>query len=86
MSNRGVYQHENAYTSMLYYAGGQLLVIAEVAGEERSFENGPPWLLTPEHVGSFESCGLEVQGKVIEEGLLKEGDDIIVTTFARAGT
>lgn len=46
---------------------GNLLVIAEVGVEERSFENGPPWLLTSEHIDSFISCGLKVIQKYIEK-------------------
>ncbi|MEM7138029.1 MAG: class I SAM-dependent methyltransferase [Myxococcota bacterium] len=44
---------------------GALLVIAGVGGNERSFEDGPPWLLTPGHVQSFASRGLRVAGQEI---------------------
>jgi len=63
--------------------GGQLLVIAEVGREERSFERGPPWLLTLEHIDSFVSCRLRVEGKVVEKNPLNDGEDIYVTTFNR---
>jgi 2-polyprenyl-3-methyl-5-hydroxy-6-metoxy-1,4-benzoquinol methylase len=63
--------------------GGRLLVVADVGKEERSFENGPPWLLTPEHIDSFASCGLRVQGKVMENNPLNDGEGIYVTTFSR---
>ena len=63
--------------------GGQLLVIADVDRNERSFENGPPWLLTPEHIDSFVSCGLRVQRKVVEKQPLNDSVDIYVTTFVR---
>jgi len=61
---------------------GQLLVVAVVSKEERVFENGPPWLLTPQHVDSFISCGLDVTGKNIEQDSSSH-DEIItyVTTF-----
>lgn len=47
---------------------GKLLVVAEVSKEERAFENGPPWLLTPEHIDSFASCGLKVADKNSDKG------------------
>jgi len=63
---------------------GLLLVIADVSGEERSFENGPPWLLTTQHIDSFESCGLGVEGEYVEKGSLSNDDtDVYVTTFKR---
>ena len=46
---------------------GQILVIAEVSNEERAFEHGPPWLLTPNHIDSFISCGLTVTTTEIEK-------------------
>ena len=61
---------------------GQLLVIAEVGAGERSFEKGPPWLLTPEHVDSFVSDDLSV----IDRHVSKTGDDgasSYITTFHR---
>jgi SAM-dependent methyltransferase len=61
---------------------GQILVIAEVGNEERSFDNGPPWLLTPQHIDSFELCGLRVVDKYIEKD--SSSNDAIstyVTTF-----
>ena len=63
--------------------GGQLLVIADVGREQRAFDNGPPWLLTLEHIDSFVSCGLKVQGKVVEKNPLDNDEDIYVTTFNR---
>lgn len=64
--------------------GGQLLVIAEVGREERSFEKGPPWLLTPRHIDSFASCGFRVAGKYVEKGSLRDEDtSVYVTTFKR---
>lgn len=46
---------------------GNLLVIADVGVKERSFENGPPWLLTSQHINSFASCGLKVTRKHVEK-------------------
>ena len=66
--------------------GGQLLVIAEVGREERSFKNGPPWLLTPEHIDSFGSCGLRVEGELVEKNPLNDGGGVYVTTFNRASS
>lgn len=61
---------------------GQLLVIAEVSKEERSFENGPPWLLTSQHIDSFVSCGLKVVGKYVEQDSSNIGElGTYVTTF-----
>ena len=64
---------------------GQILVIAEVGREERSFENGPPWVLTSQHIDSFVSYGLRVAGKYIEKDS-SSNDDIgtCVTTFKRS--
>jgi ubiquinone/menaquinone biosynthesis C-methylase UbiE len=63
---------------------GQILVIAEVGSEERSFENGPPWVLTSQHIGSFVSCGLKVVGKYVEKDSSNNNDiGTYVTTFKR---
>jgi len=62
--------------------GGLLLVIAEVGTGERSFEKGPPWLLTPEHVESFVSHDL----RVVDRHVSQRGDDggtSYTTTFER---
>ena len=61
---------------------GYLLVIAEVSDEKRTFENGPPWLMTPQHVDKFTSCGMDVVERNIEEGSFDDGSsDTHVTTF-----
>ena len=63
---------------------GQLLVIAEVCKEERDFENGPPWLLTPEHIDTFVKCGLDVIGNNIEKGSFDNDEtNIYVTSLKR---
>lgn len=63
---------------------GLILVIAEVGREERSFENGPPWVLTSQHVASFVSCGLKVVGKDVEkDSSSNNAIGTYVTTFKR---
>lgn len=64
--------------------GGRLLVIAEVSDEARSFENGPPWLLTPAHVEAFVARGLAVEDRRIEPGALQSGgSDTYITCLRR---
>jgi len=64
---------------------GQVLVIAEVGSKKRAFENGPPWILTSQHIDSFESCGLRVVGKYVEKDPSNFGDlGTFVTTFKRS--
>jgi 2-polyprenyl-3-methyl-5-hydroxy-6-metoxy-1,4-benzoquinol methylase len=64
--------------SMFVAPAGQLVVIAEVSNEERIFENGPPWLLTPKHIDSFISCGLNVKNTTIQND---SGDQSEMNTF-----
>jgi len=64
---------------------GQILVIAEVGKEERSFENGPPWFLTSQHIDSFVSYGLRVVGKYVEKDSSSNDDTgTYVTLFKRS--
>ena len=64
---------------------GQILVIAEVSREERSFDNGPPWVLTSHHIDSFVSCGFRAVGHHVEkESQSNEDIGIYVTTFVRS--
>ena len=61
---------------------GQLLVIALVDETERSFQSGPPWLLTPGHRESFEAHGLRIANQYVR----RTSDDdaaTYVTTFMR---
>lgn len=62
--------------------GGRALVVAEVGAGERSFEQGPPWLLTPEHVESFVSHDLNIEerhvGSTDENGMTS-----YITVFTR---
>jgi hypothetical protein len=61
---------------------GQILVIVEVSNKERSFENGPPWLLTPRHIDSFVSCGINLKNTAIETDDSKpSGRGTYVTEF-----
>lgn len=46
--------------------GGRLLVIAGVSQQKRTFDKGPPWLLTSEHLDAFVSCGLDIKQTDIE--------------------
>ena len=61
---------------------GRLLVIAEVGDGERSFENGPPWLLTPDHVQSFVSHDVSVVDRDVTDSSL-DGAASYITTFDR---
>lgn len=64
---------------------GQLLVVAEVGKEERLFENGPPWVLTTQHINSFVSCGLEVVGQSIDKDPSSFGElGTYITVFERS--
>ena len=67
----------------LVASGGRLLVVAIVGDEERSFDAGPPWILTPEHIASFEAQGLSVVDRFTREKASRQGDDVWVTTFTR---
>ena len=40
--------------------GGNLLTIANVQPGPRDINQGPPWLLTPEHIQKFARCGFDV--------------------------
>ena len=63
---------------------GQLLVIAEVSAEKRSFENGPPWVLTTDHIDAFAALGYSVEGHYVESGSSRrESSDTHVTLFRR---
>ena len=63
--------------------GGELLVIAVVGVEPRTFDNGPPWVLTQTHVETFQRLGLEITDQFQQEGASRHGRDILVTTFHR---
>ncbi len=63
--------------------GGHLLVIAQVSDKARSFEKGPPWLLTHHHVDKFIACGLKVVERHIEARSSDDRGDAYATTFQR---
>jgi len=63
--------------------GGQLLVVAEVDQEPRSFDNGPPWRLTPDHINVFKSCGLDLLKTEMEASSMDSDGDMLVSTFIR---
>lgn len=60
--------------------GGTLLVVAETAEGPRTFEKGPPWLLTPAHPDAFVARGLTVRTQESAPGEL--GTEM-VTAFER---
>lgn len=65
-------------------SGGELLVIAEVSNKARAFEDGPPWLLTPQHTDAFVSCGLCLEDQAIENDETSQEDmQTYVTLFKR---
>ena len=63
--------------------GGKLVVVAETSRKTRNFENGPPWLLTPAHIGTFATYGLNVEATVAEASDFEGADSLMVTTFSR---
>lgn len=63
--------------------GGQLLVVAETSAGPRDFENGPPWLLTRDHIEKFESNGLDATATTADVRSSEFGEALFVTTFHR---
>ena len=61
---------------------GRALVVAEVGEGERSFEQGPPWLLKADHVEAFAAHGLRVEERHVGEPDAN-GSTSYVTTFLR---
>ena len=63
---------------------GNLLLITETQQENRTFENGPPWLLNNDYIKSFENCGLNLLFNSI--GTETEvGGEIHLSIFQRQG-
>lgn len=62
---------------------GRLLVVAEVSYEERRLENGPPWVLTPEHVDSFTACGMTLIQQDIEVATEVFATETYISCFSR---
>ncbi|MGB0507777.1 MAG: class I SAM-dependent methyltransferase [Pikeienuella sp.] len=62
--------------------GGQLFVVTEVRSGERTFENGPPWVLNQSYFDNFRSCGLTVTENTVEVADI--GEDLHATVFSRA--
>jgi 2-polyprenyl-3-methyl-5-hydroxy-6-metoxy-1,4-benzoquinol methylase len=61
---------------------GTLMVISAVGNKKRAIENGPPWLLTSDHIDKFISCGLFVVETHIEKSFSNNEDyDTYITTF-----
>ena len=63
-------------------AEGRLLVIAIVSDEPRSLEAGPPWLLTPAYIESFQEHGLSMADHFVHTNGSRRGD-VWVSTFRR---
>ncbi|SET69137.1 class I SAM-dependent methyltransferase [Thalassotalea agarivorans] len=61
---------------------GTLLVVAEVSDEERRFENGPPWLLTPQHIDAFQAHALSLVSSDNQAGEFDQ-TTTFVSTFKR---
>ena len=47
---------------------GQLVTVAIVSDEERTFDSGPPWALTPEHQAAFVERGLALADHQVLSG------------------
>lgn len=62
---------------------GKLVVIAETGSKPRSFENGPPWLLVPDHIEAFAARGLVVEDEDAQASDFPGADSLRVTTFRR---
>jgi len=60
---------------------GQLLVIAMVSEQARSFKHGPPWLLTPNHRSSFEQHGFSITNA--QEVVREKGGEVYITHFQK---
>ena len=61
---------------------GQLLVITQVNTYPRSFEKGPPWLLTPDHIEKFEAQGLRLDDQI--KKLTQSGENwAYISLFSR---
>ena len=65
---------------------GQLVTVAIVSDEPRTFESGPPWALTPEHQTAFVQQGLAMTDHQVLPGASRRGNDLWVSTFARPST
>ncbi|KIN78135.1 class I SAM-dependent methyltransferase [Sulfitobacter mediterraneus] len=63
---------------------GLLVVIAETSEEPRTFENGPPWLLTSGHIQAFASHGLLIEQELSEPSDFPLADRLLVTTLKRS--
>ncbi len=61
---------------------GRILVVTAVSDEERDIKNGPPWLLTQDHIQHFVGCGLTIEKSELRKGLWS-GRDICTTVFKR---
>jgi len=62
---------------------GQLVTVAIVSDEPRTFESGPPWALTPGHQTAFVQQGLTLTDHQILSGASRRGNDLWVSTLTR---
>ncbi|WNJ20925.1 class I SAM-dependent methyltransferase [Pontibacter sp. G13] len=70
------------HVSDLVADGGWLAVITEVQHQKRTFEVGPPWLLNPDYIPSFEFHGLVPIFQQHDQPP-SMGDEIHLTVFQR---
>ena len=61
---------------------GELIVITEIRNEKRNYENGPPWLLNPDYVSSFEKKGLQ-NTSLLKSLDTEMGEEIHLAIFKR---
>ena len=61
---------------------GQLVLITEVQSEKRTYENGPPWLLSHDYIKSFERFGLK-QISHTTSNETEMGEEIHLSIFGR---
>lgn len=63
---------------------GRLLVIANCKNYQRHFQHGPPWMLNPEHVSTFEKQGLKITSQIILKDSFNEKPiENYITEFER---
>lgn len=62
---------------------GQLVTVAIVSDEQRTFESGPPWALTPDHQTAFVKQGLVLTDHQTLSSASRQGRDVWVSTFSR---
>lgn len=61
---------------------GKLVLITEIQKGERSYENGPPWLLNKSYIKSFEDCGLK-HISLLTNSETEVGEELHLSIFQR---